>query len=166
MVLDNKKGIGRVLKIFLWSFAVIGVLLLIFFAYIFISVMSSDDSVDEINVIWNDYSSVFDKFSTEYSVADPTSVTSISVVPRARAGMESAQSYLVVLRANATQITSKVNAIKGEYDDEKLDWLNNVEKCFNGELARVTLYEEILSNEKLYLDYYEYDSNYLYMIIV
>lgn len=157
---SEKSGTGmKIGKILLWIFAVIGILIILLVVWVLVF-NGSDNNVSEINSLWNEYDRVFDLFSKEYGVASPGDVTSLAVLPRALAGLENAQRYLLVLEANATQVTEKISSVKEKYDGDQLEWLNSVEECYTGELARIKLYEEILENERAYFKYYESDKNY------
>lgn len=160
----KEKGVSsagsKTKKIVFWTLSIIGVLAIIFFVYIFIIMGSSDKNIEKIGSLEADYTKNYNLFSKEYAVADPTQVTSLSVLPRAKTGAEEAKKYLIITKKNIADILELVGQIKGDYSGDKLNLVNKIEECYNSESSRMNLYEEILNNDIIYFDYFDYYENY------
>jgi len=156
---EKKSSISK--KIVIWFLSIIGFLAIVFFVYIFISISSSDENIERILTLEENYISTHDNFFVkEYEVSDPSQVTSVSMLPRAYVGVSEAQRYLSIEKENVTEILKIIDEIKPQYSGDKLDWLNSVQECYTERLAMIGSYNTVLDSELVYFNYYNSSSNF------
>lgn len=155
---EKKKG-NSIMKTSLTILATVVVVLVavVVFSFWYTSV---DSEIKEIGVIESDYISAADAFEVDYGIASPEQVTSSASLERALGGVESAKSYLAVMKANATQIRAKVAESKSEFSGDKLTWFEKVDSCYANRISMIGVLEEVLTNEEKYFVYYEHYSKF------
>ena len=162
MVKEKEASTGKKIgKIFLWILASIGILFAILFVYFLVTGAMGNKDVDKLLALEDNYLTTHDKlFVKEYQVADPSQVTSLSVLSRAVTAATEAKKYLVSEKGNITEILVIVEKIKPDYSGDKLAWLENMKECYTKRNTMANLYEEVLTNELIYFTYYENSEKY------
>ncbi len=125
---------------------------------------SVDKEVETIGIIESDFTKNYNLFSTEYPISDPIVIESIAGVPRALEANILAKKYIANAEANATEIVKLSEEAKVKFKDDKLEWINKVNGCYNKRIVMMDNYQEVLSNEEkqlIYLNYsFQFDLTY------
>lgn len=152
---NNHVGLKIALAVIITIIVVISIIIALAFWY-----TSTDSTIEKILVIEQDYINNADAFNVEYGIASPEQVTSVASLERARKGIEGARPLIAKMKDNATQIKEIIVESKSKFSEDKLQWFEKVEICYDKRLIMIENYNKVLSNENKYFTYYESVLNY------
>jgi hypothetical protein len=148
-------------KIIIWTLSIIGILVIAFILYAVFFAEGREEGIDKIGDYYNQYSSAYDLFSTEYEVASPSEVSGGASLSRALGGIENARPYVDMMKGNLSESIALTQTLQTKYTSgDKALWLSKSLACDQKRLEMVNLYAVILTNEESYFLWYNESSNF------
>jgi hypothetical protein len=143
-------------KIVIWSFAIIGILFI--GAIVFFMFRGGNSAaLEKFNGLAADYTSVDERFNTEWDLFDPQYTTNVSLQSSLSAS-QTLLNYVRLMKSNVSDLNILIAEEKKTASGDQLEWWTMVGDCYLKRSEALNNFQDLFTNEIKELNYL-YDSN-------